>query len=243
MREYSEVCIVMQMTTRSARGRRQRVRRRRGAAPAPRSSGGRDRRPHRGQQRGRGARARCSRTWCRWPTACSSPPTPTTLAGHDVVFLGLPHGQSGAIAEALGEDVVVVDCGADFRLADSAVWEQFYGGEPRRHLAVRAARAAARRRHPAARPAARRQPGRGPGLLPDRLDPQPRSGAGGRAGRARPRRRRRVGHQRRGQGGQAPPAGQRGDGQRQRLRRRRRPPAHPGDHPEPGTARAGRAAR
>ncbi|MGA8256771.1 MAG: N-acetyl-gamma-glutamyl-phosphate reductase [Nocardioides sp.] len=52
-----------------------------------------------------------------------------TLAGHDVVFLGLPHGQSGAIAAQLGDDVVVIDCGADFRLADAAVWEQFYGSE------------------------------------------------------------------------------------------------------------------
>ena len=51
-----------------------------------------------------------------------------TLAGHDVVFLGLPHGQSGELAAALGDDVVVIDCGADFRLADPALWEQFYGG-------------------------------------------------------------------------------------------------------------------
>lgn len=51
-----------------------------------------------------------------------------TLAGHDVVFLGLPHGQSGELAAALGDDVVVIDCGADFRLADPGVWEQFYGG-------------------------------------------------------------------------------------------------------------------
>src|SRR5690606_27611096 len=50
-----------------------------------------------------------------------------TLAGHDVVFLGLPHGQSAAIAEQLGDDVVVIDCGADFRLTDSAAWAKFYG--------------------------------------------------------------------------------------------------------------------
>src|SRR6185295_11448450 len=52
-----------------------------------------------------------------------------TLAGHDVVFLGLPHGQSGEIAAQLGDDVVVIDCGADFRLADPAAWERFYGGQ------------------------------------------------------------------------------------------------------------------
>jgi N-acetyl-gamma-glutamyl-phosphate reductase len=50
-----------------------------------------------------------------------------TLAGHDVVFLALPHGQSGPVAEQLGDDVVVIDCGADFRLTDSEAWEQFYG--------------------------------------------------------------------------------------------------------------------
>lgn len=53
--------------------------------------------------------------------------TPETLAGHDVVFLGLPHGQSAPIAEALGDDTVVIDCGADFRLVDGADWEKFYG--------------------------------------------------------------------------------------------------------------------
>lgn len=57
------------------------------------------------------------------------PTTTETLSGHDVVFLGLPHGQSGEIAAALRDDVVVIDCGADFRLADSALWERFYGGE------------------------------------------------------------------------------------------------------------------
>ena len=55
--------------------------------------------------------------------------TPEVLAGHDVVFLGLPHGQSAAMARALGDDVVVIDCGADFRLTDPAAWEAFYGGE------------------------------------------------------------------------------------------------------------------
>ncbi len=53
--------------------------------------------------------------------------TAATLAGHDVVFLGLPHGQSGPVAEQLGAETVVIDCGADFRLTDPAAWEQFYG--------------------------------------------------------------------------------------------------------------------
>ncbi|CAM5620185.1 N-acetyl-gamma-glutamyl-phosphate reductase [Streptomyces purpurascens] len=53
--------------------------------------------------------------------------TPEVLAGHDVVFLALPHGQSAAVAEQLGPDVLVVDMGADFRLTDAAAWEKFYG--------------------------------------------------------------------------------------------------------------------
>ncbi|MET8639709.1 N-acetyl-gamma-glutamyl-phosphate reductase [Streptomyces sp. NPDC004096] len=53
--------------------------------------------------------------------------TPEALAGHDVVFLALPHGQSAAVAERLGPDVLVIDMGADFRLNDAADWERFYG--------------------------------------------------------------------------------------------------------------------
>ncbi len=56
------------------------------------------------------------------------PTTLEVLAGHDVVFLGLPHGQSAEIAQALPASTVIIDCGADFRLADAAVWEKFYGG-------------------------------------------------------------------------------------------------------------------
>jgi N-acetyl-gamma-glutamyl-phosphate reductase len=54
--------------------------------------------------------------------------TADVLDGHDVVFLALPHGQSAAIAGKLGPETVVVDCGADFRLSDPALWERFYGG-------------------------------------------------------------------------------------------------------------------
>ncbi|ORB75250.1 N-acetyl-gamma-glutamyl-phosphate reductase [Mycobacterium scrofulaceum] len=49
------------------------------------------------------------------------------LAGHDVVFLALPHGHSAALAEQLGPDTLIVDCGADFRLTDATAWERFYG--------------------------------------------------------------------------------------------------------------------
>ncbi|MFH8612738.1 N-acetyl-gamma-glutamyl-phosphate reductase [Streptomyces sp. NPDC018029] len=55
------------------------------------------------------------------------PTTADVLAGHDVVFLALPHGESAAVAEQLGPDVLVVDMGADFRLRDAGDWEKFYG--------------------------------------------------------------------------------------------------------------------
>ncbi|MFD3329170.1 N-acetyl-gamma-glutamyl-phosphate reductase [Streptomyces sp. NPDC058701] len=53
--------------------------------------------------------------------------TPEVLGGHDVVFLALPHGQSAAVAARLGDDVLVVDMGADHRLKDAADWDAFYG--------------------------------------------------------------------------------------------------------------------
>jgi N-acetyl-gamma-glutamyl-phosphate reductase len=48
------------------------------------------------------------------------------LAGHDVVFLALPHGHSAALAAQLPDHVIVVDCGADFRLRDEAAWTTYY---------------------------------------------------------------------------------------------------------------------
>ncbi len=54
---------------------------------------------------------------------------PADLAGYDVVVLALPHGASGAIAAGLPEDVLVLDCGADHRLADPAAWARWYGTE------------------------------------------------------------------------------------------------------------------
>lgn len=50
-----------------------------------------------------------------------------TLADHEVVFLALPHGQSAELAEQLGPEVLIVDCGADFRLEQPEAWERFYG--------------------------------------------------------------------------------------------------------------------
>lgn len=55
--------------------------------------------------------------------------SPETLAGHDVVFLALPHGASGAITAELGSTALVVDCGADHRLESESDWAAFYGGD------------------------------------------------------------------------------------------------------------------
>ncbi len=49
-----------------------------------------------------------------------------TLAGHDVVFLALPHGASPAVTATLDESMLVIDCGADHRLTDPAGWEAYY---------------------------------------------------------------------------------------------------------------------
>jgi N-acetyl-gamma-glutamyl-phosphate reductase len=57
------------------------------------------------------------------------PTTVDVLRDHDVVFLALPHGESARLAQALPDDLVVVDCGADFRLTDAEQWDAFYGGE------------------------------------------------------------------------------------------------------------------
>lgn len=54
------------------------------------------------------------------------PTTAQTLADHDVVFLALPHGHSAALATQLGDDTIVIDCGADHRLTSEADWTAFY---------------------------------------------------------------------------------------------------------------------
>ena len=73
-----------------------------------------------------------------WPTWCWRRPTPDALADADLVFLALPHGESGRLAAALPADLPVVDLGADHRLADPQAW----------------ARLLRRRRTPAAGPTA-----------------------------------------------------------------------------------------
>ncbi|WP_296197613.1 N-acetyl-gamma-glutamyl-phosphate reductase [uncultured Microbacterium sp.] len=54
--------------------------------------------------------------------------TAEVLAGHDVVFLALPHGQSGQYTQALAGVPLVIDAGADHRLTSPDAWDAFYGG-------------------------------------------------------------------------------------------------------------------
>ncbi len=51
------------------------------------------------------------------------------LAEADLVFLALPHGQSGPLAAQLPAELPVVDLGADHRLADATAWHSYYGGD------------------------------------------------------------------------------------------------------------------
>lgn len=54
--------------------------------------------------------------------------TAEILAGHDIVFLALPHGQSGQYTDALGDVPLIIDAGADHRLTSQDAWDAFYGG-------------------------------------------------------------------------------------------------------------------
>jgi N-acetyl-gamma-glutamyl-phosphate reductase len=51
---------------------------------------------------------------------------PGLLAAAELVFMALPHGQSAELARGL-PDTRIVDLSADFRLADEADWQRFYG--------------------------------------------------------------------------------------------------------------------
>lgn len=50
------------------------------------------------------------------------------LAECELVFLALPHGESAKVASQLADNQLVVDLGADFRLASPHSWEKYYGG-------------------------------------------------------------------------------------------------------------------
>lgn len=51
------------------------------------------------------------------------------LAGLDLVFTALPHGESAKLINQLAPEQKIVDLGADFRLKSAAQWQKYYGGE------------------------------------------------------------------------------------------------------------------
>jgi len=53
---------------------------------------------------------------------------PGLLAGADLLFTALPHGESAQLAAGLPGHLKVIDLGADFRLADPDKWTQYYPG-------------------------------------------------------------------------------------------------------------------
>jgi N-acetyl-gamma-glutamyl-phosphate reductase len=55
--------------------------------------------------------------------------TAAELGDAEVVFLALPHGTSAGIVSALDPDALVIDLGADFRLADPSDWSRWYDGD------------------------------------------------------------------------------------------------------------------
>jgi N-acetyl-gamma-glutamyl-phosphate reductase len=54
---------------------------------------------------------------------------PATLLDHDVVLMALPSGSSGELVSGLDPEQVLIDCGADHRLASEDAWRRYYGGE------------------------------------------------------------------------------------------------------------------
>jgi N-acetyl-gamma-glutamyl-phosphate reductase len=55
-----------------------------------------------------------------------APTDAETLAGAELIFMALPHGESAVLAQRLPH-ARIVDLSADFRLGDEAAWHQFYG--------------------------------------------------------------------------------------------------------------------
>jgi N-acetyl-gamma-glutamyl-phosphate reductase len=53
---------------------------------------------------------------------------PDALGDADLIFLALPHGESGSFAATLPATAKVVDFGADHRLIDSDAYVRYYGG-------------------------------------------------------------------------------------------------------------------
>jgi N-acetyl-gamma-glutamyl-phosphate reductase len=47
----------------------------------------------------------------------------------DLVFIALPHGESGKLISQIKDQVRIIDLGADFRLANKQSWEKYYSGD------------------------------------------------------------------------------------------------------------------
>ncbi|HEV3212664.1 MAG TPA: N-acetyl-gamma-glutamyl-phosphate reductase [Acidimicrobiales bacterium] len=63
-----------------------------------------------------------------YPDLTYAATSPAALEGCELVFVALPHGGSAALVAALrATSTVVVDLGADLRLADLAAWATWYG--------------------------------------------------------------------------------------------------------------------
>ena len=63
-----------------------------------------------------------------YPSLVYAEADPAALEGCELVFVALPHGSSaGLVAALVATGAVVVDLGADLRLADPAAWTTWYG--------------------------------------------------------------------------------------------------------------------
>ena len=111
--------------------------------------------------------------------------TPDVLAGHDIVFLALPHGQSGQYTDALADTPLVIDAGADHRLESHRGLGSVLRRRLPRSVDVRRSRAA-RRRHQAARAPRRRHAHRRPRLQREHREPESRARASPQASSTRP---------------------------------------------------------
>ncbi|CAB4578768.1 unannotated protein [freshwater metagenome] len=47
----------------------------------------------------------------------------------DLVFIALPHGESGKLISQIKDQVRIIDLGADFRLSNKQSWEKYYSGD------------------------------------------------------------------------------------------------------------------
>ena len=47
----------------------------------------------------------------------------------ELIFLALPHGESGKLAKQISQKLKIVDLGADHRLDSAAAWQKYYAGE------------------------------------------------------------------------------------------------------------------